>query len=160
VDSQLIVVDFSKVKRQIDFQKLTGFTTDTISYYRDDLFDQFSAYLFNYERWGERPLFQLVFLFPENPNPKPGVYASSVEQDLVVIQSSQRYAAWSKGLLTAVSHKEKHTVCGFASTEKYPTLGMDLQWLVAPIEGETTCETYLSKRSNLIEKGASLSQLM
>ncbi len=156
MDSQLVVVDFTRVKRQLNFQALTGFTTDTISYYRDDLFEQFSAYLYNYERWGERPLFQLVLVFPENPNPAPGVYKNAIEVDTAVVQSCQRYAAWSKGLLTAVSHKEKHTVCGFASTEKYPTLGMDLQWLVAPIEGETTCETYPSKRFNLPAKDVNL----
>lgn len=160
MDSQLIVVDFTRVKREIEFQQLTGFTTDTISYYRDDLFDEFSAYLFNYERWGERPLFQLAFLYPENPNPKSGVYMTEVMQDFIVHRTCQRYAAWAKGLMTVVSHKEKHTVCGFASTEKYPDLGNTLSWLVEPIEGETTCETYQSRRFIPPGKDDSLSALI
>jgi hypothetical protein len=132
MDSQLIVVDFSRVKRQIDFRGLTGFTTDTVSYYRDDLFDEFSAYLFNYERWGERPLFQLVFLFTGQPEPN-GVMINSVEVNEIVLRSSLRYAAWAKGELSVVTHKGNCTICGFASTEKYPDLGNTLNWLVEPI---------------------------
>lgn len=139
MDSQLIVVDFSKVKRQIDFRGLTGFTTDTVSYYRDDLFPDFSAYLFNYERWGERPLFQLVFLFEGEPEPN-GVLINPVWVNEIVLQSSMRYAAWAKGELSAVSHMGNRTVCGYASTEKYPDLGNTLNWLVEPIEEHKDAE--------------------
>lgn len=132
MDSQLIVVDFSKVKRQIPFDELTGFTTDTVSYYRDDLFPDFAAYLFNYERWGERPLFQLVFLFEGEPEPN-GVLMNSVEVNEIVLQSALRYAAWVKGEMYVVTYKGNRTICGYASTEKYPDLGNMLQWLVEPI---------------------------
>lgn len=137
VDSQLIVVDFTRVKRRVDFEGLTGFTTDTISYYRDELFDNFAAYLFNYDRWQKRPLFELAFLFtePVEPTWQGEVKLPSTQAIYDIIGDVvKRYRTWSKSELVAVANNHMSSVCGFVSTEKYPSPGMTLSWLVEPFE--------------------------
>lgn len=137
MNSQLIVVDFTKVHRQIEFEKLTGFTSQTVSYYCDALFEHFSAYLFNYERWGSRPVYQLVFKFTEPVEPTPqnepkAPYTEAV--NAMVIELTQRYRHIANADLVFVEHEDYHTTCGFTLSEKYPEPLTTLDWLVKPIE--------------------------
>lgn len=145
MDSQLIVVDFTRIHRHIDFQELTGFTQDTVSLYRDQQFDDFCAYLFNYERWGSRPLLQVAFYFPEllrheleKLEPTTSVVALRLRQWVKDI--SERYQAFSKTSLVVVEHKPNLTICGYTPLEKYPDLGEQLTWLVEPIQERPDAE--------------------
>lgn len=132
--SQLIVVNFTKVHIPVPFEEYTGFTRDAVSYYRDELFEPFSAYLFNYERWNSRPLLQLVFVFETWGDPGPEINEMIRLLDL-------KYRAVANTDLTDVEHRGNLTICGYASLEKYPDLVNHLTWLVEPIKDQDNAES-------------------
>ncbi len=137
VYSQLIEIDFTRAERYPDFQDLTGFTTDTVSYYRSELFELFAAHLFNYERWGSRPLFEMAFRYADEYQygvklDERSPYTQAIDE--LVKELTNKYAAWAKAELVVITHRDRLTICGFNSAEKYPDVGMKLAWLMEPIE--------------------------
>lgn len=132
--SQLIVVDFTREHKDIPFADLTGFPQNTISYYCDALFDQFSAYLFNYERWGERPLLQVVFWFED---------LKSVDDELkaLVLELDRKYQGLLNIDLVAVEHRDNITLCGYTPQDRYPDIGYTLDWLVEPTREKKDVKT-------------------
>lgn len=132
--SQLIVVDFTREHKDIPFADLTGFPQNTISYYCDALFDKFSAYLFNYERWGERPLLQLVFWFAD---------VASIDDELkaLVKELDKKYQGLLDADLTVVEHRDNLTLCGYTPQDRYPDIGYSLSWLVEPTKEKTSAKT-------------------
>lgn len=131
--SQLIVVDFTREHKDIPFADLTGFPQNTISYYCDALFDQFSAYLFNYERWGERPVLQLVFWFESLKDITDTTKELVKELDL-------KYRALLGTSLTFVEHRDDITLCGYTPQDRYPDIGNVLSWLIEPIKERVDVE--------------------
>ena len=132
--SQLIVINFTKTHLPIPFEQYTGFTRDALAYYEDGLFEDYGAYLFNYERWNSRPLLQVVFVFENTQDPPPETVALVTEVDL-------KYRAAAKVELVDVLHKNNLTICGYASLEKYPDLVGNLTWLTEPIKDQDNAES-------------------
>lgn len=132
--SQLIVVDFTREHKDIPFADLTGFAQNTISYYCDALFEQFSAYLFNYERWGERPLLQMVFWFAS---------VESIDDNLktLVRQLNLKYQGLLDVDLMVVEHRDNLTLCGYTPQDRYPEIGYTLNWLVEPTKEKASAKT-------------------
>lgn len=143
VYSQLIVIDFNRAERYPDFKDLSGFTNDTVEWYRNDLFELFAAHLFNYERWGNRPMLELVFQFTPEYNFQAKLdEKTSYDQaiDEIVAEIIKKYEAKAKLQIAVISNRDRLTICGFSSTEKYPDIGRSLTWLVEPIEEKDNAE--------------------
>lgn len=134
MQSQLIVVDFTREHRDIPFAELTGFSQNTISYYSDALFDKFSAYLFNYERWGERPLLQMVFWFAD-------VEAIDDELNALVKELDKKYQGFLNIDLAVVEHRDNMTLCGYTPQDRYLDVGFSLSWLVEPAKEKVRVKT-------------------
>ena len=141
--AQLIVVDFSRGKRQIDFDRLTGHPRHIIAYCRSQEFEDYIAHLYNYERLDNRALCEVAFLFDKPVNQKPDEpMEPKLRESVSAIDKLYRKTA--KVDIIVVAHHPRTTICGYIPTEGLADIGESLDWLALPPNQESTDEQPVS----------------
>lgn len=150
--AQLIVVDFSRGRRQIDFDRLTGHPRHIIAYCRSQEFDTYIAHLYNYERLDNKALCEVAFLFesPEPPRAQENPTLDATPLDPKLRESVQAidklYRKTAKVDLIVVAHHPRTTICGYIPSEGLADIGQSLDWLALPPTQESTDEQPASRK--------------
>lgn len=137
--AQLIAIDFSKGKRQVDFERLAGHPRNIISYCAERSFEDYNVHLFNYERLDNRALCELAFLFEKPVNTRQEEPLTP-ELAVAVKRIDCLYRQIAKVELVVVSHHPRTTICGYVPTDGLAEIGERLDWLIPIKDQENTDE--------------------
>jgi hypothetical protein len=126
--SQLVVIDFTGGNRTFQFQELTKSHESAMSYYMDRLYDDYAAYLFNYERYhSTKPKLQLVFLFQDDSD------TCRDRAKTLITDINLRFELELNAFLSVVEHGDRVTICEYTPREEDRSIRMTLDWLTGPI---------------------------